>query len=161
MPEITAIEFDQAENVTNRRHAQIARESLRWGMVQHITKRLGDHFKQNSKTAPGGAYGFKARQKKYVERKVKRFGPDAANPNVRTGRMKRYIRANALGRITATQHRSRVRMSSYFPMTPERRKEMEVIASQEKVEIAQDIRAEYARLINDPSNRRLRRRKRI
>lgn len=161
MPVLTFIEFDQAENVTNRRHAQIMRESLRWGMVQHITKRLGDHFKQNSKTAPGGPYGFKERNTKYKKKAVKKFGPDAANPNVRTGKMKRYIRANALGRITATQHRARVRMSSYFPMNEDRRNEMEVIAPEEQVQIANDVRGEYVRLINDPSNRRLRRRKRI
>lgn len=161
MPVITFIEFDQAESVTNRRHAQIMRESLRWGMVQQVNVRLGDKFKQNAKTAPGGEYGFKPRPKKYVQRKIAKFGSDAANPNVRTGKLKRYIRNNALGRITATQHRSRVRMSSYFPMNDERRREMEVIAPSERPQIAADIKAKYVELLNDPSNRRQRRRRRI
>lgn len=161
MPVIAFIEFDQAENVTNRRHAQIMRESLRFGMVKHINKRMWDHFGKNPKTAPGGEYGFKQRNPKYVKSKVRKFGPQADGPNMRTGKMRRYIRSNAMGRITATQHRARVRMSSYFPMNDDRRKEMEVIGASERNLIAQDVRGEYVRLINDPTNRRLRRRKRI
>jgi hypothetical protein len=161
MPVLTFIEFDQAENVTNRRHAQLMRESLRFGMVKHVNKRMWDHFGDNPKTAPGGAYGYRPRNPKYIKAKVRRFGAAAAGPNIRTHRMRKYIRDNAMGRITATQHRARVRMSSYFPMTDERRREMEAIAPQERIEITNDVRGEYVRLINDPSNRRLRRRKRI
>lgn len=170
MPVIAYIEFDKFEGLTKRRHPQIMRESLRFAMVKHVNVRLGDHFKQNAKTAPGGAYGFKARNKKYVEGKIRKFGGDAANPNVRTGKLKRFIRNNALGRITATQYRSRVRMSAYWTasknnknagFTPERRREMEVITPQERIEIANDVHGEYVKQINDPSNRRIRRRKRL
>ncbi len=159
MPVITFIEFDQAENVTNRRHAQIMRESLRFAMVKHVNKRLWDHFGNNPKTAPGGAYGFQARNPRYIKSKIEKFGASAAGPNLRTYRMRNFIRNNAT--VTATQHRSRARLKNYFPLTDERRREMEVIAPQERIEIANDVRGEYVKLINDPSNRRLRRRKRI
>lgn len=153
MPEIAAIHFEGVENVTKRKAAQGMREAFRRTAVYHVDHTLGDHFRKNAKTMPGGPYGFIPRPAKYNAEKLRRFGTD--EPNVRTGRMRRFIRNNA--RITATQYRARIYLRNYFPMNDDRRREMEVIAPSERREMGPRAKQYFLEFVATNRRRRFRR----
>jgi hypothetical protein len=161
MPVIQYIEFDQAENLTDRMHATAMRESLRYGAHRHVDVRLKKHFQDCPETQPGGAYGYEQRNVKYKKSAVRKYGPEAAQPNVRSKKLRNSIGNDTRARkgITATQNRSRIVLKAYFPLTAQRRSELEAISPQECREISDDVRGFYVDFVQ--KNRRLRRRKRI
>jgi hypothetical protein len=137
------------------------RESLRFGVRNHVLTRMGDHFKNNPKTAPGGAYGYEKRSDRYEKRKLRKKGHNL--PNVLSGKTRNEFGNNArAGKgITATQDRARWTLRNYFPLNAQRRKELEAITEDERKEIAFDVRGFYVSFVLDPKNRRQRQRKRI
>jgi len=149
----------RSPQVTDRKHAQLMKESLYAVAKNHRLSTLGKHFQHNAETAVGGAYGYVARNPRYVSQKVKRFGTDI--PNVRTGRLKRAVRNNSV--VTATQHRSRLYIKGpvaagkyQFKFTEQRRKEIEAV-SRGEVQDAQILATKtYQELANKPENQRKR-----
>ena len=153
--ELTSIEV-RSPDVTDRTHAKLMKESLRVVAQNHRLVTMGKHFKNNAETAVGGPYGYVARNPKYVSRKLAKFQTDA--PNVRTGKLMRATRNNSV--VTATQHRSRLYIKGYFPLTEQRRKELEAITRQEIAEAQQLAVSTYQGLAALPENQR-KRKKRI
>lgn len=100
---ITYIEIENT-GVPKRAHTRLVRESLGKVARNHLYKTMGDHFKVNAKTAPGGPYGYKQRSPEYVKFKQRTFGHNL--PNVATGKLKRSIRNNS--RITSTSTKTTI-----------------------------------------------------
>lgn len=127
--------------VTKRGHNQIMRRLNRQFMTR-VRDNLPRHFERNTKTAPGGAYGYEKRGKRYQIRKAKTKGHQI--PNVFTGRLKQAIMSNV--KITATAGRGRLRTRGYFPMKTQRRSEIETIAPDEKRDLMSRMGRDYALL---------------
>lgn len=145
----------QSSLVTKRTHNKIMRKVNRQAMTRH-RQRLPLHFQRNSKTTPGGAYGYEKRNKRYQIRKAKQQGHQ--KPLVFTGRLKQSILSNV--RITATAGRGRLKTRGYFPMRTQRRSEIEAIAPDERREMVARAERDYYRLARRPEFQRKRRKKR-
>ncbi len=78
-------------------------------------------------------------------------------PLVFTGKLKRTIISNA--RVTATKDRGRLQARGYFPMTAQRRAEIEVVSNREEQLLAQEYEKDYEQMANQPRFRRKRKRK--
>lgn len=141
--------------VTKRTHARIMRDVWRTLMLRHRDHRLGKHYQDIAETRPGGAYHYERRNEKYQEAKLKLKGHQ--KPLVWSGRMSRYIRNNS--RITATQKRGRLVARNYFPLTAQRRDEIEAFSPAEEREITQGARRLYLKEAAKPENRRQRKRR--
>lgn len=154
MASIVKIEIENT-TTTVRGHARIMRYANRKAMTNHRDKRLGKHYQNIPETRPGGAYGYAKRSEKYTERKRRKKGH--TRPLTYSGYMARFVRNNS--RITATQKRARFKAKNYFPMTQQRRDELEVISEAERKEISQEIQQIYVAESNKPKNKRKRRKK--
>ena len=162
---LTAIDVSD-DLVTDRKRGQILNEAMRRIAQRHRMVTMGDHFKKNAKTAPGGAYGYVARSSRYTERKLKRYGTDV--PNVRTGALKRATRNNSI--VTATQGKSTLTIKaptswkakgkdSRSGLNDQRRAELEAMTPEE-VREAQSYGQAYVKAeFNKPENRRKRKRR--
>lgn len=126
----------ESELVTKRGHKQIMRKLIRQSLTR-VRQNLPRHFERNSKTTPGGAYGYEKRKRDYQMRKAKVKGHQ--KPLVFTGKLKTAIQSNV--KITATSTRGRLKTRGYFPMTAQRRNEIEAISMDE----IQDLRARMVR----------------
>lgn len=113
--------------VSKRRHGQWMRQILKETLQNHWRVTMGKHFKELPETQAGGPYGYSKRQPVYTELKRRRFGHK--RPNERTGRLKRMI--GSASRVTGTQHVARLRMKAPFPLTAQRREELEAITPEE------------------------------
>ena len=102
------------------------------------------HFERNPETAPGGAYGYEKRTRKYQISKAKRAGHQ--KPLVLSGRMKQAVLSGA--KITATAKRGRIKARNYFPMTVQRRSEVEAVSPREQKILVERAGRDYVRLIN-------------
>jgi hypothetical protein len=151
-PEIALITFEPSALLTQRMHATLAREALRRAAHHHLYVRMGKHFREEPETAPGGAYGYTERSRRYNKSKKSKFGH--TRPNDRTGKLKRQVRSNST--ITATQHRSRLYLRGYFPLNDQRRKELEAISPAERSEITLQAHQFYVEAANKPENQRQR-----
>lgn len=152
---ISWITIEQGD-VTDRLHAQLVRASLRKSAEKHVQVTLGKHFQDVPETQPGGEYGYTARGKKYNMQKLKKFG--SRLPLVRTGKLRRYVRNNK--KITATQNKATVYLRSYFPLTDQRRKELEALSAADLQFAEKTARDHYNTEAAKPENQR-KRRKRI
>lgn len=153
---MSIITFQITEDlVTKRTHARIMREVLRTSMLRHRDHRLGKHFKDIAETRPGGGYHYEQRNPEYVKAKLKRKGH--RRPLVWSGRTMRFVRNNS--RITATQKRARLTARNYFPLTLQRREEIEAFTPREKQEVEQGIQRLYLKEAAKPENRRRRKRR--
>lgn len=152
---IRHIVIEQAE-VTDRVHAKLVREALRHAAGKHVQVTLGKHFQDIPETQPGGEYGYSRRSPKYNQAKLKKFG--SRLPLVRTGKLRRYVRNNK--KITATQHKATIYLRSYFPLTDQRRKELEAISKGDLQYLQKIAQEHYTAEAAKPENQR-KRRKRI
>jgi len=115
---------------TARGHAKVMRFVNRNRIEFWRDNMLPTHFETNELTRPGGGYGYAPRTKKTQLVKARRYGHQ--KPNVQTGKLRDTIRLNS--RVTATQHQGRFKSRGYFPMTAERRRELEIVTpGQQKV----------------------------
>lgn len=101
-------------------------------------------------------YDYKPRTKGYQIKKATRRGH--TRPLEYTGELKDTMLASA--KITATATRGKLRCRTSFPLTPERRRELESISTEDDAQILAAAQAEYARLANLPENRTRTRRRR-
>lgn len=152
---MASIAYVQVEHVelTARDQARLLRDALRKTAENRRLVTLGDHFKVNAKTAPGGAYGYERRSPRYLERKQRRYGHQ--RPLELTGRLKRYVRNNSV--VRATQYRSTLQIKSYFPLNAQRRKELEASSAADDQADALVGQQYFAR--EAPKRRRQRRRR--
>ena len=127
--------------VSKRQHGRIVRELLRAAGRRHVNTTLGQHFKKNSKTAPGGGYGYTERRPKYAQRKLRQGYGDT--PMVRTGGTQRRLRTSAGHTIRATQTRLRIYLRARFPLVDQRRLEISAIAPDEAESMADRLAADY------------------
>lgn len=147
----------ERHDLTARNHGQIMRQTNRKLGERHKTQRVRRHFTRNARSAVGGPYRFIARTSATMNRKRK-MGVDPFRPNYQTGRLMSEVVGS--GRVTATQHgwTWRARHSA-FPLSRQRRMEIEAIS---KDEIAADTKLmgqEYERLAKLPQYQRRRRRR--
>lgn len=149
--ELTSIDVRSLE-VTDRTHTKLMYAALHKIASNHRFVTLGKHFKKNAETAPGGTYGYVARSAKYVQSKLRKFGTD--EPNVRTKKLQRAAKNNS--RVTATQHKSRLYIKGYFPLTEQRRRELEAVTPQEIRQATQLGVSTYQELVSNPANQRKR-----
>lgn len=126
--------------LTKRGHNKMMRVLLMEAMQEHRYNALPSHFERNSKTAPGGEYGYSKRTAKYQKRKARMKGHQI--PLVFSGRLKSEIVGNV--KITATSKRSRLRTRGYFPMKTQLRSEIEIIPRSEQTEMKQTMGQKYA-----------------
>lgn len=156
MAEINYIEFTPSPLLTQRMHAKLAREALRRAAHYHLHTRLGKHYKDIPETAPGGAYGYRRRTKKYLDRKRKKRGHQL--PNVYTGSERNFVRNT--GRITATQNRSRLYLRRKHirrqELSDEHARELAAFSPEERREIVAQAHEFYLDAANHPDNQRQR-----
>ena len=98
------------------------------------------------------------RSRKYAERKSRKVGHDI--PLVYSGRMKRAVLSSARSRITATADGGKVRPKNYFPMPDYMRNELERLSPRQVRRLAKLMEEKFTAAVNDPANRRKRRRTR-
>jgi hypothetical protein len=116
---------------------------------------------------PGTA---RPRSRNYTRRKLRQVGH--AIPNVLTGRLRRDMPATA--RVTATTNGGKVHLRAYWAgtakttpdgrvirqgMRESQRQEFETLGPRERQRLAKAMEREFLKQINDPANRRKRRRK--
>lgn len=150
----TSIDLEMVE-VPKRKQAQILREGMRRIAQNHRLVTLGKHFSKVPETQPGGAYGYVARNAKYVAKKLARFGTD--DPNVRTGALKRSTRNNSV--VTATQYRSQLLIKAPRAMKEQQRRELEAITPLEVLNAQGFGRTYVLKEFWNPKNRLKRKRK--
>lgn len=170
------ITIDYEENlVTPRSHRQIMNYLFRDEMQHHRAAILPRHFKSVPETRPGGAYGYVPRTRKWEARK-QREGRGAGLPNVYSGQLRDSVLKGSVitatykgATLTAKNHDpnaapgSRVikgkRYSNKvrFPLTAQRRKEIEAISRREVERMAGRMKRTYLRLASLPEFRRRRR----
>ena len=153
--ELLGIVIESTE-LNKRQVAAAQREALRVTAQHHRRYTMGDHFKVNAKTAPGGAYGYVARSPGYVLRKLRQYGHNI--PWYRTGRASRFIYSNSV--VRATQHRATLEIKAPFPLRPQARRELEAMTDDERQGARGVARDSFYKLAEDPS-KLIRRRTRI
>lgn len=95
------------------------------------------------------------RTRKYRERKMRKVGHDI--PLVLTGRMRSEVTRSA--KRTATANGGRVKLRNYFPMSGEMRGELETLSPRQTQRLARRMERQFEREVNDPANRRKRKRR--
>ena len=138
--------FTMARRTTGKRETGRILEAINHQVMErHRDERLQRHFEENDDTKPGGAYGYKKRGGKYLNRKQKKVGHK--RPNVFTGE----LRASVLSRckITATQHGSKLRTSG----TPThrlqnfQRREIEAMSLKERHKEAKRCEKDFVKFV--------------
>lgn len=172
------IEYDEnVSDVSKRTHRKIMNGLFRHNMEHHRAQVLPRHFQSVPETRPGGAYGYVRRTPKWEARK-QREGRGAGLPNVYTGHLRdnvlraSIVRATYKGAtLTAKNHDPNAPAGHYvvkgkrysnkvrFPLTEQRRKEIEAISKREIERMAGRLKQEYIRQIKLPENRRKTRRR--
>lgn len=149
-PSVFSLNIERGE-VTARVHAKLMRAAMRHVAEYHVANHLVRHFEDNPSTRPGGAYGYKRRGRKYLERKQRIVGHQI--PNVLTGAMRATVLGSAASRITATQDRLRISMSNYFPLRQERWGELKAVTPGEYRTLRQQAHKFYRDEAAKPENR--------
>lgn len=126
----------ETRSVSRRIHERIVRDSLRAAATNHIEKIVPLHFE----TSAVRRYGYAPRKKGYMIMKARKYGHQ--RPLVKTGQLQATI-ANT-SRVTATQHKSTAHLYAYFPLVPERRKELEAMDVSDR-KAASDVARGYYR----------------
>jgi len=171
------IEYNQ-DLVTPRTHGQIMNVLFRLAMERHKQQILPRHFQNVPETRPHSAYGYLPRSRMWQERKVREGRGNL--PNVYTGGLRTSVLRDSV--VTATQHGSTLTAKNHdanapagsrvingkryankvrFPLTDQRRREIEMISQRELGRMAGRIKMDYVRLANHPDFRRRRAPKRI
>jgi hypothetical protein len=134
--------------VTQRTHIQIIREAAETAMEHHRDVIIPQHFT----TRGASKYGFAKRTKRTQLVKARKYHHQL--PNVQTGKMRGLMPG---AKVTKTQHGSRLHVRNYFPMTYERRREIEIVMPDEQQGHASRIKRLYLIAVNTPKNQRKRR----
>ena len=136
----------EATWLTQRGHNQCMRDLHRESGHRHRMEVFPRHFDGGSKTQPGGEYGYEKRSKKWDEYKMAKRGE--ARPLFFSGRMQRTVIAESI--VRATKDRWTLQGKNYFPMTEQRRKELQTVPPSEQTELARWQKARYLVLSRSP-----------
>jgi len=153
------IEFviERDESIASVRvHNTALKNAFREMGERHRQVVMGDHFKQNAKTRPGGEYGYEERSKRYKERKAKK---GRTQPLVLTGKLRRETKARS--KVTATKNGAKFVARAHFPLTSQRRKELEAMTRGEIKEAWEFLEQAYWKWVIRLKKRNTKRRKRI
>ena len=147
-----AISYDiKSTLVTKRTHARLMRLVNRNTITELRDRILPDKF-----TAAGAReYAYEKRAKGYQIRKAQTKGHQ--RPLEFTGRLKRTFQSSF--RITATATRAKLRARSPFPLSTERRRELEAISDQDSRQLELAAVKQSTRLANKPQFQRKTRRR--
>lgn len=143
----------QTKLYTARGHAKVMRHVLRSRMEFWKSQLLPTHFQLNELTRPGGAYGYETRSVKWQKKKAAAKGHQ--KPLVYRGNLQASVMANST--ITATQHKATFRAKSYFPLTPQRRREIEVVTNGQQRLLVSGAMDLYVRAAGEPEFQDLKR----
>lgn len=135
--------------VTARTHARILKEAAQASMEFHRDVTMPQHFT----TAGARKYGFAKRSKKTQIIKARKYHHQL--PNVMSGAMRGLVRMNS--KITRTQYGARLYVRNYFPLTEQRRREMEIVTPDEEQAFANRMERSYGFSVRQPENMRKRR----
>lgn len=125
-------------------------------MTRHRDVGLPGRFRKGPKTRPGGEFGFEKRSVRYQRKKKKKKGH--LKPNVYTGETRELAKSS---KVRATAKGGRIYFRGNFPMTSERRDEIEQPSGQEILKYAKTMRREYAEMANLKRFKRKRKRRLI
>ena len=140
--------------VTPRSHRKILNILFRETATHHRDIRLPRRFRKGPKTREGGEFGFGMRTRRYQIRKRRKWGH--LNPNVWTGKTRALAR---VAKVRATAKGSRIYFRGHFPLTSERRDEMERVSQPEQKADAKTMTRRYGELSRMKRFRRQRRRR--
>lgn len=139
---MTSLQVSQITRLVNvRNHKKILNISIREIVTHHRDIRLSRRFRRGPKTRQGGEYLFEPRTRKYQRKKKRDLGH--LKPNVFSGETRERAKS---AKVRATSKSGSIRFSSHFPMTEERRGEMERISSKEQKQDRKSLRTSYARM---------------
>lgn len=127
---------------TKRGHNQVMNIAHRDAMTHLKDKYIPLHFSP----VAFARYGFKSRSLAYTKRKLRKHGHN--QPNVYSGRLMREVMANS--KITATRSRGTFQAKGYFPMTAERRAELEAVNEQEQKSLSKRMQEFYIKAATLP-----------
>lgn len=146
---LMSVEITRPEGVSDRVHRKWSNNALRAAATNHLLRFAPDHFRRNSKTAPGGAYDVTPRTKKHQIRKARKMGHQ--DPNTFTGRERAAVISRA--RVTATYQRSRVIYRALHSRDSDQAerwvREMEAIAPEEAAVAIEVSASEYSKQLTE------------
>lgn len=147
----------EIDSLTPRAIKQISRAVNRQMMVEHKTGTLHKHFEHTPHTKPGGAYGYKKRDRDYQISKANKY--KTTKPLVKSGELKQAVLQSA--RVTATASRARLlaRGSRKTPLTSQYRSEIEAVAPDERKAIAERWARTFVTFAQRPEYRRKKRKR--
>lgn len=140
-----------------RIHGQVMKQINGEVGERHARLRIQKHFKRNSWTSPGGAYGYLKRTGRTLAMK-RRKGSDPFRPNFYTGRMMAEILASSIVRKTQFQWTYQARNVSH-PLKSERRRELEAVSKDEIAADTSYMEKRYTQQVQQLQRKRLRRSK--
>lgn len=140
--------------VTPRNHKKIMNILFREVATRHRDIRLPRRFRKGPKTREGGEFGFDRRSRKYQVRKRRKKGH--LNPNVWSGETRALAK---VAKVRATSKRSRIYFRGHFPLTSERRAELERVSRPEQRADVKTLTRRYREMVRLKRFRRQRRRR--
>jgi hypothetical protein len=146
----------ETELLTKRGISQISRQANRLEMVSHKVNRLPLHFQNVPESRPGGAWGYKARSRKYQIRKARKHGHQ--KPLVFSGELEQAVLRSAKVTATATRGRISARGSRKSNLTTQFRDEIEAISSREEQRAAENWGTTFTTLASDSRYQKKRKR---
>lgn len=140
--------------VTPRGHKKIMNILFRETATHHRDIRLPRRFRKGPKTREGGEFGFDRRTRGYQIRKHRKKGH--LNPNVWSGKTRDMAKT---AKVRATAKGSRIYFRGHFPLTSERRAEMERVSQPEQRADIKTMTRRYGEMARLKRFRRQRRRR--
>ena len=120
----------------------------------HKNKTMKKHFAGGPETVPGGGgYRYQRRSKKWNDQK--RREDRGTTPLVYTGKLKEKVLSKE-SKVRATRFKWSYTAKSSFPMTQERRDELEIISRREERQYVKWIQQKFAKAANLPKYKRKR-----
>ncbi|MDE2100764.1 MAG: hypothetical protein KGL39_26195 [Patescibacteria group bacterium] len=142
--------------VTARSHNQIMGRLFRQAMQHHKEQVLPRHFEKVPETEPGGAYGYAPRSRRWKKRKA-REGKDPDRPLVYTGLMRTIALRESV--VRATKDGGSLTARNHYPMTDQRRREVENFSNRELARLVGRMKIDYLALARSPQYARQRQRR--
>lgn len=138
--------------ITPTMHKRIMNRLYREELEYHKQSILPRHFQNVPETEPLGPYGYAPRSRRWMARK-KREGAHL-EPNVYSGQMRFLVLWNSI--VRATSNRGSLTVKNYFPLTEQRRKELEAFSQREIERMAARMERKYVQYANSPEYARKR-----
>jgi len=149
-----SIQYDSTL-VTERGHNKICGQLFREALESHKARILPRHFQSVPETRPGGAYRYAPRSRKWQARKLREGRGDL--PLVYTGVMRSMVVQSSI--VRATKDHGTLTAKNHYPMTDQRRAEVENFSQRELDRMVGVMGQNYVRKAKDPAFARVRSKK--